>query len=78
MILLYHENYICASYLFDVVLVFRRSISMNATADGQDTIRREGIIMKIIGRTDDGLECDTILGSVINCEKWEDGWNDPI
>ena len=26
MILLYHENYICASYLFDVVLV-RESIS---------------------------------------------------
>lgn len=28
---------------------------MNATADGQDTIRREGIIMKIIGKTDDGF-----------------------
>lgn len=27
---------------------------------------------------DIGLTCDTILGSVTNCEKREDGWNDPI
>jgi len=25
---------------------------------------------------DIGLECDTILGSVTNCEKWEDGWDE--
>ena len=69
---------ISGSGWIEYYLVFRRSISTNVTADGQDTIRREGIIMKIIGKTDDGLECDTILGSVINCEKLEDGWNDPI
>ncbi len=25
---------------------------------------------------DIGLECDTVLGSVTNCEKWEDGWEE--
>ena len=24
---------------------------------------------------DAGLECDTVLHSIRNCNKWEDGWN---